>query len=80
MVYRRTMAKGPKGEKRPADLNRRAFDIVRIASGEAEDKPKAAGQSKAGRVGGAARAKSLSPEERKAIAEKGAMARWRKRK
>jgi len=31
------MTKGPKGEKRPADLNRRAFDIVRIASGEMEE-------------------------------------------
>ena len=72
------MAKGPRGEKRPADLNRRAFDIVRIASGEAEDKPRAAAPSKAGRVGGSARAKSLSPEKRKAIAEKAAKARWRK--
>jgi hypothetical protein len=31
------MARGPKGEKRAADLNRRAFDIVRIASGESEE-------------------------------------------
>jgi hypothetical protein len=28
------MPKGPKGEKRPTELNRRAFAIVQIASGE----------------------------------------------
>ncbi|MEK7995334.1 MAG: hypothetical protein AAB403_16145 [Planctomycetota bacterium] len=28
------MSKGPKGERRPADLNKRAFAIVQIASGE----------------------------------------------
>jgi len=26
--------KGPKGERRPADLNKRAFAIIQIASGE----------------------------------------------
>jgi hypothetical protein len=33
------MAKGPKRERRPADLNRRAFEIVRIATGEETDSP-----------------------------------------
>lgn len=72
------MAKGPKGERRPADLNKRAFAIVQIASGElTEVLPKAA-PSKAGKVGGPARAKVLTAEQRKAIAEKAAKARWGK--
>lgn len=72
------MAKGPKGEKRPADLNRRAFDIVQIASGAASDAPDAVRHRAAGAAGGKARASALSPKERKAIAEKAAKARWGK--
>ncbi|WP_422031151.1 RNA-binding protein [Reyranella sp.] len=72
------MTKGPKGEKRPADLNRRAFDIVRIASGEAEDATPSAAAQKGGKVGGRARAEKLSAEERKAIAQKAAKVRWGK--
>jgi hypothetical protein len=72
------MAKGPKGEKRPADLNRRAFQIVRIATGEAEDKKADRTAAKAGRSGGAARAKTLSADARRAIAKKAAKARWEK--
>lgn len=72
------MAKGPQGQKRPADLNKRAFSIVQIATGEAAD-PQASGSAqKAGRAGGPARAKALSPEKRKEIAEKAARARWQK--
>lgn len=70
------MAKGPKGEKRPADLNRRAFDIVRIASGEVEDTPPSTKKSPGGKVGGNARASKLSPEERSRIAAKAAASRW----
>ena len=32
------MPKGPKGEKRPADVNTRAVMIAKIATGEIEDK------------------------------------------
>ena len=32
------MAKGPKGERRPADVNARAVMVARIATGEIEDK------------------------------------------
>jgi hypothetical protein len=35
--------------------------------------------SRGGRIGGKARAESLSPEERKAIAKKAAEARWSKK-
>lgn len=31
------MAKGPKGERRPADVNARAVMIAKIATGEIED-------------------------------------------
>jgi hypothetical protein len=31
------MPRGPKGEKRPADVNARAVMIARIATGEVED-------------------------------------------
>lgn len=39
------MAKGPKGEKRPADVNARAVLIAKIATGEIEDKVAAQGHS-----------------------------------
>ena len=31
------MAKGPKGERRPADVNARAVMIAKIATGELDD-------------------------------------------
>jgi hypothetical protein len=73
------MAKGPKGERRPADLNQRAFAIVRVASGEDADPAEAPRGQKAGKVGGSRRAAKLSPEERNAIAKRAAAARWGKR-
>jgi hypothetical protein len=72
------MAKGPKGQKRPADLNRRAFEIVRIASGEADEAADSAHQRKGGAKGGPARARALTPEQRSAIARAAASARWKK--
>lgn len=75
------MGKGPKGEKRAADLNRRAFDVVRLASGEVDETPSK--QAEAGRQGGLkggqARADSLSQTKRAAIAKKAARARWSKK-
>lgn len=72
------MAKGPKGERRPADLNRRAFDIVRIASGEASDPDKPPRGRKGGMAGGKARAASLDKKRRKEIASVAAKTRWAK--
>lgn len=72
------MPKGPKGERRPADLNKRAFAIVQIASHEAEDNPTPAGQSKAGKVGGRNRAAKLTAEQKREISKRAAAARWRK--
>lgn len=71
------MAKGPRGEKRPADLNRRAFEIVRIATGEKKDAG-SSGRAKGGKSGGAARAKALSPSRRSEIAREAAKRRWGK--
>lgn len=75
------MPKGPRGEKRPADAIGNAIRVGRIAVGdESEDlKPETkdpAAQSLGAR-GGAARAKSLSKEERSAIAKKAAAKRWK---
>ncbi len=46
-----TMAKGPKGERRPADANQRAVMVARIATGELEDKVTDDGKNAADGVG-----------------------------
>jgi hypothetical protein len=73
------MAKGPRGEKRPADVNARAVMIAKIATGEIED-TKASPASEFARTGGLkggkARAKKLSAKERSEIAKKAAAMRW----
>jgi hypothetical protein len=76
------MPTGPKGQKRPADVNSRAVMIARIATGEIDDVEPDDGKDPAakglGKKGGAARAKSLSPERREEIAKKAAAKRWAK--
>lgn len=76
------MAKGPKGEKRPADVNQRAVMIAKIATGEIEDKVTEDGKNAAavalGRMGGKARAAGMSAKKRKEIAKKAAASRWAK--
>ena len=76
------MPKGPKGQKRPADVIGNAVKVARIAIGEEEeDFPGDDGKDKAaqllGQRGGKARAKALTKEQRAAIARKAARARWR---
>ena len=73
------MPKGPRGEKRPADVIGNAVKVMRIATGETEDEREATASAAAqlGKLGGAARAKSLTPEQRAEIAKKGAATRWR---
>jgi hypothetical protein len=77
------MAKGPKGERRPADANQRAVMVARIATGEIEDKVTDDGKNAAavalGRMGGNARAQSISARKRKEIAKQAAAARWKPR-
>src|SRR6266446_909793 len=69
------MPRGPRGEKRPADVIGNAVHVMRIATGEIEDNPsKAPKRAK----GGKARAKSLTPIQRTEIARAAASARWKK--
>ncbi len=77
------MPRGPKGEKRPADVIANAVRVMQIATGEAEETYEGQtedGKDKAaqvlGRKGGAARAASMTPERRAEIARKAAAKRW----
>ena len=70
-------ARGPKGEKRPADVIGKAVHIMRIAMGEVEESPPKSGRIRSGRAGAKARAKNLSAEERKKVAKKAAAVRWK---
>jgi hypothetical protein len=74
------MPRGPKGERRPADVNARAVLIAKIATGEVEDVTTNDGKNAAavalGRIGGNARAAGMSARKRKEIARKAAKARW----
>jgi hypothetical protein len=75
------MPKGPRGEKRPADAIGAAIMVGRIATGDLVDtKGKAPNRAKGGIVGGANRAKTLTPSRRSQIAQKAAKARWTKQK
>lgn len=76
------MPKGPKGQKRPADVISNAVHVMRIATGEIEESGTTEdGKSKAavelGRKGGLARAKSIRKADRVKIAKKAAKTRWR---
>lgn len=71
------MPKGPKGERRPADVIGAAVMVAKIATGETEDE-KPSGRRKSGKSGAAARAEKLTPEKRQEIARKAARARWDK--
>jgi hypothetical protein len=69
------MPRGPKGEKRPADVIGAAIMVAKVATGEVEDNPsKAPKRAK----GGKARAKALTPQQRAEIARTAASARWKK--
>jgi hypothetical protein len=76
------MPKGPKGQKRPADVIGNAVHVMRIATGEiAEaltDDGKNAAAVALGRKGGQARAKALSVKKRAEIAKRAARIRWKK--
>lgn len=84
------MEKTHKNPKRPRDINKRAASTVAIATGEyveetevkevTEPTPEErhAAAVTLGKKGGQIRAKKLTPEQRKEIAEKAAKARWKK--
>ena len=78
------MPRGPKGQKRPADVIGNAVHVMKIATGEIEEEyetPESQGKDPAaaalGRKGGKARAQKMSPERRKEIAQKAAKSRWK---
>jgi hypothetical protein len=79
------MPRGPKGEKRPADVIANAVRVMQFATGKAEEDYEGQtddGKDKAaqalGRKGGAARAASMTPERRAEIARAAAAKRWNK--
>jgi hypothetical protein len=79
------MPKGPKGEKRPADVIGAAVKVAKIATGEIEediDTPEKEGKDPAavsmGKRGGKARAQAMTPELRAEIAKRAAEKRWKK--
>jgi hypothetical protein len=79
------MPRGPKGERRPADVIGNAVKVMRIATGEepedygpAAESGKNAAAVALGRMGGKARAASMSARKRKEIARKAAQSRWGK--
>ena len=75
------MRKGPRGEKRPADVIGNAVKVMRIATGEETeeletDRAKSAA-AELGSRGGKARAAKMTPERRREIAKKAAKTRWK---
>lgn len=74
------MPKGPNGEKRPANLIGAAVKVMRIAIGEEQDEREATANAAAqlGKLGGAARAAAMNPQQRSEIARLAATARWKK--
>jgi hypothetical protein len=73
--------------KRPADINELAYQLVKEST-EEKPEPKLSRSEisrvmaemgrKGGKIGGKRRLKTMTAEERKAIAVKAAKARWRK--
>ena len=74
------MPRGPKGEKRPADVVANAVRVARIATGEEPEELTDDGKDKAavslGRRGGKARAEKMTAERRTEIAKTAARVKW----
>lgn len=77
------MLSGMQKPKRPRDPNQLGKLIVDLSVGEASesrpDDKKDPSAVALGQKGGTARARSLTPAQRKAIAKKAARSRWKKR-
>lgn len=78
------MPKGPKGQKRPADVIGAAIMVAKIATGEIDEETTEGDDGKdpaakaLGAKGGKARAEALTPEQRAEIASIAAQARWKR--
>jgi len=74
------MPKGPKGQKRPADVIGNAIRVARIATGEETEELTEDGKNLyavgLGKKGGKARAKALTAKRRSEIAKRAAAKRW----
>lgn len=71
------MPRGPRGEKRPADLVGCAITVARLSIGDMEEKvTQPSGKVRSGHAGARARAGKLTPAKRREIAKKAADARW----
>jgi len=77
------MPRGPKGERRPADVIGNAVHVMSVLTGEIKEAIPDDGKDPAakalGKKGGTARAKSMTPERRAEIAKKAAKSRWKDR-
>ena len=72
------MPKGPRGEFRPADVIGNAVRVARIATGEEpENLPAVSPGAALGKLGGQARARNMTPEQRAEQARKAAKTRWK---
>ena len=73
------MPKGPRGESRPANVIGAAVKVMRIATGqETEELPPVSPGAALGKLGGQARARNLTAEQRAEQAKKAAAKRWGK--
>lgn len=74
------MLKGPKGEKRKADVIGNAFHVMRTAKGEIDDATPDDGKDKAtqalGATGGKKRTEGMAAERHAEIAKKAASVCW----
>jgi hypothetical protein len=75
-----SMPRGPRGEKRPADVIGNAVKVMRIATGEETEDTDSAKSAAAelGSRGSKERAGKISAERRIEIAKKAAATRWKK--
>ena len=72
------MPRGPRGERRPADVVGCVVRVAKMATGEIKEQVgKVPGRRKNGKAGAAARAEALTADQRSAIAKKAAAARWK---
>lgn len=71
------MSRRPQGQRRPADEIGNAVHIAQIATSDIEDTTlQQPAKRNSGLVGAKARVQNTTSEDRKAIAQKAAAARW----
>ena len=74
------MPRGPRGEKRPADVIGMSVKVMRIATGEETEAPETdrvkSAAAELGAKGGKARAAKMTPEKRIEVARAAARRRW----